>query len=147
MPGPGECRTDVADIYQHTFSRLMELVSGTEAERLVLPGEPWVACDDERQQIAFASLITTTPASAAALIGVCRLEAVEMLTEWKHVLLALAAELRIKRTIDGAAIDLCIARAVTAKAQGDEHARRAGWKRVEEFARCFAAVAQPLARP
>jgi hypothetical protein len=55
MPGPGESRADVADIYLHAFSRVTELVAGTEGERLFLLGEPWFAADDERQAIAYAS--------------------------------------------------------------------------------------------
>jgi hypothetical protein len=127
MPKPGESRSECADIHLHCFNRIVELVAGTEGERLFMPGEPWFAADDERQAIAYASLITSSPASAAAFIEACRVASCALLTASPFIVHALAAELQIARTMDGAAVDLCIERAVTAKTLADERARRKGW--------------------
>jgi hypothetical protein len=69
MPAIGESRADVSDIFLHAFHRITELVAGTEGERLFLAGEPWFAHDDERQAIAYALLITSSPASADVHAG------------------------------------------------------------------------------
>ena len=147
MPQVGEARTTVSEIYVHALVRITELVSGTEGERLFLPGDPWFAADDEKQAVAYAGLITSSPASAAALIEACRAEATELLHRHQHVGLALAEQLQRERTMDGAAIDLCIAQAVAAKALADEHARRAEWARVEASARAFLADQKPQRGP
>jgi hypothetical protein len=144
MPRLGESRTDCAAVYLHCFHRVVELVSGTEGERLFLDSEPWFACDDERQAIAYASLVTSSPASAAALISACRIEAASLLEASAHVVCALALQLRRERTMDGTAIDSCIEGAVAEKALADEHARRANWKLAEKNAAVFAAR-NPLA--
>jgi hypothetical protein len=131
MPKPGEPRGDAADVYEHAFTRVTELVAGAEGERLFLPGEPpWFADDDERQALAFACLITSSPPATVALVDACRVEARELLRRHEYVVRALAAQLRRERTMDGAAIDLCIARAVAAKAADDERQRRSDWARV-----------------
>jgi hypothetical protein len=139
MPKPGESRADAADVYMNSFNRIVELVAGTEGERLFLPGEPWFAADDERQAIAYASLITSSQASALAFIEACRVETIALLTASSFIVHALAVELKIARTMDGAAVDLCIERAVAAKAAADEHKRRADWAGVTTNAAEFSA--------
>src|ERR1700694_1181957 len=61
MPGPGEAREEASEIYAHVFVRVTELVAGTEGERLFCKAEPWYAVDDERQALALAPLITSSP--------------------------------------------------------------------------------------
>jgi hypothetical protein len=139
MPQPGESRADAADVYLNSFHRIVELVAGTEGERLFMPGEPWFAVDDERQAIAYAILITSNQASALAFIEACRVESRALLINSADIVHALAAELRVARTMDGAAVDLCIERAVVAKAAADEHKRRADWRSVEKNAKNFTA--------
>jgi hypothetical protein len=146
MPGLGEDRSSIADIVLHCHLRITELTAGTEGERLFCDGEPWFAADDERQARADASLITSSPAAAAALVDACRVEARELLRRHEHVVRALAAELLIRRTLDGDQIDLCIKQAVAAKAMADERARRDDWRFRQESARHFSAVAQPIAK-
>src|SRR5450755_3658589 len=137
MPAPGESRAHVADIFLHCYNRVTELVAGTEGERLFLDREPWFATDDERQACAYASIVTSSQESAAAFISACRAEATTLLRQSAHIVRALAAELRIARTMDGAAIDTCIERAVAEKQFADERARRAAWKCVEASAENF----------
>jgi hypothetical protein len=83
-------------------------------------------------------MVTSSPASAAAFILACRAEAVALLTASAHIVHALAAELRIARTLDGAQVDACIERAVAAKARADEVHRRTAWERVEANAALLA---------
>jgi hypothetical protein len=138
MPGPGESRDATADLVLHAHTRVVELVAGTEGERMFCDGEPWFAADDERQAFALASLVTSSPAAAAAFIEFARVEAVSLLAASAHIVRALAKELRIKRTMDGAAIDRCIEQAVAAKAATDERQRRLEWQRIERSAGSFA---------
>lgn len=137
MPLPGESRADVADVFLHVHNQVVELVAGTEGERLFCDGEPWFAADDERQAFDYASLITSSPESAAAFIEFARIEAISLLTSSAHVVRALADELRIKRTMDGRAIDLCIERTVAAKQARVEADRRGDWRTVELSAAQF----------
>jgi hypothetical protein len=139
MPAIGESRGSVADIYLHAFNRIVELVAGTEGERMFLPGEPWFAHDDERQAISYASLITSSPASADALISACRIECAALLSASAHIVRALALQLQRDRTMDAAAIDACIGGAVAQKTLDKEIARCAEWARVQQSAADFAA--------
>lgn len=125
--------------FLHCFNRIVELVGGTEGERLFLPGEPWFAADDERQAIAYASLITASLVSADALISACRIECAALLQASAHIVRALAFQLQRDRTMDAAAIDSCIECAVAEKALAEERARRADWARVQQSAADFAA--------
>lgn len=142
MPEAGEDRAGAADIFLHAFNRLVEVVAGTEAERLFCDGEPWFASRDERDAIAYASLITSSPESAAALIAAARVEAQSLLSKWEHVVWALAEELRGRRTMSGEEIDATISRAVAGKAIADERQRRLDWKRIERAAAAFAGLWQ-----
>jgi hypothetical protein len=83
-------------------------------------------------------LVTSSPAAAAAFIEFARVEAVSLLAASAHIVRALAAELRIRRTMDGGAIDRCIEQAVAAKAATDERQRRLEWQRIEQSAASFA---------
>jgi hypothetical protein len=77
------------------------------------------------------------PVSAAALVDACRIESRELLIAHAHIVQALAAELQIARTMDGAAIDSAIERAVSAKAISDKIERCARWAGVEKSAADF----------
>jgi hypothetical protein len=137
MPQPGESRTDVADVFLHVHNQVVELVAGTEGEKLFCNGGPWFAADDERQAFGYASLITSSPESAAAFIEFARVEAISLLTSSAHIVRALADELRIKRTMDGNEIDEIIAQAVAARGLEIEHQRRDDWKQRKESAAEF----------
>ena len=60
------------------------------------------------------------PGLSAALIAAARIEARELLPRHEHVVRALANQLQPDRSIDGAAIDQCIARAIVIKLAADE---------------------------
>jgi hypothetical protein len=147
MPGPGESRADTADIVLHVHNRVVELCAGSVGEELFLDGPAWDAVDDRKQERALATLVTSSSESAEAFIAFCRVEARELLRSHEHIVRALAAELLIRRTLDGDQIDLCIKQAVAAKALADERERRAVWKRVEESARAFLTDVKSSAAP
>jgi hypothetical protein len=128
IPPVGESRSNLADIYLHIWNQVVELCAGTEGERLFCPGEPAFAYDDEKKAIQYASLITSSPAAAAAFIAACREESIALLKSQSHIIRAIAGELRIKRTLDGAMIDSVIEAAVAAHGLDIERARRADWK-------------------
>jgi hypothetical protein len=138
MPRAGEGRESAAVMYLHCYNRVSELVAGTEAERIFVPGEPWPQEDDDKQAFAYASLVTSSPASTAAFIAACRVEAAALLVAWEYVVHALAIELRIVRRMDGAAVDVVIQRAVAEKVLAIEKARRSEWQRTVENGGNFA---------
>jgi hypothetical protein len=138
MPSVGEDRSAWADIYMHCFHQIVELCAGTESERLFCEGEPpWFAASDETQAYHFASLITSSPEATEALIGACRAQAVALLKESAHIVEAIAAELLIRRTLDGGEIDAAIEGAVAARGLKIEHLKRVDWRRRERSAAAF----------
>jgi hypothetical protein len=148
MPALGESRADAADIFLHVHTRIVELVAGSVAEAMFLPGEPWYAVDDRRQELALASLITSSDESAQAFVDACMLEAAALLRPREHIARALTAELLERRTMTGKEIDAVIIEAVAAKAREDEKQRQLDWRRREESAAQFyASVAKAQTLP
>jgi hypothetical protein len=127
MPGPGEPRTDVADIFLHVHTRVVELVAGSVAEALFLPGEPWPADSDRAQERALASLVCSSPESVEAFIDFCMAEAAALLRPREHIVRALTKELLCRRTMTGMEVDEVIATALAREALAKEKARRAAW--------------------
>jgi hypothetical protein len=143
MPGPGDPRANTADVYLHLHTRVVELVAGSVAESLFLPGEPWPAESDRMQERALASLICSSPESIEAFIEFCMAEAAALLRPRGHIVRALTKELLICRTMNGDQVDTIIMQADAAKALAVEHARRAAWRRTEQSAASFVAVQRP----
>jgi ATP-dependent Zn protease len=127
MPGPGESRDGVADVFMHVHTRVIELVAGSVAEALFLLGEPWPADSDRAQERALAALICSSPESIEAFIDFCMAEAAALLRPREHILRALTAELLVRRTMNGDQVDEIITAAAAAKAAADERERRAAW--------------------
>ena len=130
MPGPGESRAAVADVFMHVHTRIVELVAGSVAEGLFLPGETYPADSDRAQERALASLVCSSPDSIEAFIDFCMAEAAALLRPHEHVARALTAELLIRRTMTGDEVDAVIAAAVAAKAAAHERERRSDWARI-----------------
>jgi hypothetical protein len=140
MPGPGEPRVDTADVYLHVHTRVVELVAGSVAESLFLPGEPWPADSDRMQERALASLICSSPEAVEAFVNFCMVEAAAILRPREQIVRALTKKLLCRRTMTGDEVDEVIATAIAAKAAADENQRRRDWKRIEESAASFVAV-------
>jgi hypothetical protein len=136
MPGDGDTRDDVAEVYKHVHTRCVELAAGSEIEVLEF-GDAWPATDDRKQEQRLAALIFSTPEAVDAFIRACRAEARAILRRHADVLAALAAALLQHRTLDGAQIDEVIARAVAARQHEEEQERRRAWQetiaRAERF--------------
>jgi hypothetical protein len=128
IPATGESRAEWADVYLHCFHQIVELCAGTEAERLFVDGEPLFAVDDEAKAFQYASLITSSPEAAEAMIAACRAESAALLKAQSHIICAIACELRTKRTLDGAMIDSVIEAAVAAHGLDIERGRRVEWQ-------------------
>jgi hypothetical protein len=139
MPGPGESRAAVTAIFSHVHTRVVELVAGSVAEALFLPGEPWDAVDDRRQERAYAALVCSSPESIEAFIEFCMVEAAALLRPREHIVRALTKELLCRRTMRGREVKTAIRQAVAAKAIEDERQRRLNWQRVKESAARFRA--------
>jgi hypothetical protein len=138
MPSDGDARDGAAEIYQHVFTRVVELTAGSEAEKLHF-GDAWAASDDRKQERQLAQLIFSTPQSAEAFIAACALEARAVLRRHADVVEALAAALVEHRTLDGAQIDNIISRTVAARQLAQEHERRRIWRNVVASAGSFKA--------
>jgi len=130
MPRDGDPRDGMAEIYQHVFTRVVELTAGSEAEKLHF-GDAWEASDDRKQEQQLAQLIFSTPQSADAFIAACALEARAILQRQADVVEALAAALVEHRTLDGAQIDDIISRTVVARQLAQERERRRIWRNIE----------------
>jgi hypothetical protein len=131
MPQPGQSRIEAAEFYTHSHFRIVELLAGTEAERIMFDFEPLVARHDLDEAKSFASILCSSPESIDAFIEYGRAEARALLNKHRHILVALANELVARRTLTGVEIDEIISCA-------PERARRADWAGVMESAAGFA---------
>jgi hypothetical protein len=123
MPGPGEDRRGVADIFGHVRDQCIEFLAGRAAERILLDGEPMEPVDDLRQARELALLICSSDEAVETFIAHCDIAARDLLMPFGDVIMALSVVLRIKRTIDGSEIDELIAEMQTRKARAIELAR------------------------
>jgi hypothetical protein len=96
---------------------------------------------------AVASIICRTPGSRASFIEHCYQEALAIIEQNKHVVLALARALidHPQRTLNGIEIDEVIAQAISTRAAEAERKRRADWRERTESARTFLAEVKPSA--
>jgi hypothetical protein len=134
-PEPGVSNGYLADVFLHSFNRCIGLVAGTVGEKLFLgEGEPWPAWSDVYKSRDYARLICKSESAVEHLLEACKAEAEQILRDSEHIVMAIATELRTKRTISGEEIDACIARAVAARALADELSRRAAWRQITERA-------------
>jgi hypothetical protein len=137
MPQCGESRANVAEIIVHAHGRCVELLAGTEAERLLIPDKPPLdAIHDQQEAGAFAGIICRTPAAIDDFLAYARREAASLIEAHRSAVLALADRLVEKRTLN-AEIDEIIASAVAADELNRERARRAEWMAIIENARRF----------
>jgi len=144
MPQAGEPRADAADIYLHALNRCMEIAAASVAERMFLPGPPVPSVGDIEDAIKYASLVCQSPEAMEKFISLSETMADDLLRPYGDVVLALAAELRIKRTLNAREIDQIILDVETRKAMAIEHKRRADWRKAEQDAASFRAECEPL---
>jgi hypothetical protein len=142
MPGPGESRDGVTDIFSGVQARVIDLMGGAAAEMVFLgDAPPQHMASDVLSANAIAGIICCTPASIAAFIEHCYQEALAIIEANRSVVLALAQALidHPNRTLNSSEIDAVIVSALGAKATADKNERRARWAGVEKSAADFAA--------
>jgi hypothetical protein len=128
----GESLSDGEGYYQIIRSRVIELLAGIEAERLLCIGDPIGSQGDQIQAraISKAFCLMGDYAVVDRFIDYCTAEARALIAAHRPAVLAVAEELIFKQTIDGAAIDVAIARALAKPDLDREKARRADWRAV-----------------
>jgi hypothetical protein len=147
MPPLGESRSDAAEMLVHAHARVIEIVAGTESERLFCTeAPPLEALQDQQDARQFARLVCTHPDAIDDLIAYCRREAELLLSEHAAIVNSLAAALLEAQTLDGVQIDCVIARALAAADLAAERKRRAAAARMLESAKAFAAIRLPNGR-
>jgi hypothetical protein len=135
MPGPGETRDGVHDIFSTVQGRVIGMMGGGAAEMAILGDSPPRFIEsDVYSANAIAGIVCRTDASRAAFIEHCYQEALAIIEENKPVVLALAQALidHPERTLTAAEIDAVIAQTLACQALAAEQARRAAWRQVTE---------------
>jgi hypothetical protein len=139
MPRDGDARDeDTAPVFQHVFSRTVELCAGSQAE-LAVYGDAWDARDDRRQERQLAALIYSSPEAQDIFISACAAEARAILRRHADVLDALTTALLERRSLNASQIDEAISRAIAARQLAQEHERRRHWRAVVASADSFKA--------
>lgn len=128
----GESLSDGEGFYQVARSRVIELLAGTEGERLLCEGDPIGSQSDEIGALAISKAFCLMDDYAVldSFMNYCLAEARALISTYRSAVLAVAGELRSKKTIDGAAIDAAIVRGVAKQELDREKARRADWRAV-----------------
>jgi hypothetical protein len=148
MPPLGESRADAAELLTHAHSRVIEIVAGTESERLFCSdAPPLAALQDQQDAEQFGRLMCVHPDALDTFVAYCRREAALLLSEHAAVVRALADSLLEQQTLTGEQIDSVIATALVREDSAAERKRRADWARTVENARAFADLAALLSRP
>jgi hypothetical protein len=138
MPGPGETKEDAAPWLTVVHGAAVEWLAGAAAESIAFG-----RADDRRSRSDYlnaqhyARTICSSDVAAEAFLEFALIEAVELITPYRPVLLALAAELAERRELDGAAIDQIICAALIQQAHDRETVRRAQWNDLTQRAAAF----------
>jgi hypothetical protein len=144
MPADGEPILNASEIHAHVRGRCVDLLSGSEGERLLCPdGPPWPADSDLAQARSLASIVCSSTETVELFLAFCRAEAANLVAEHRASIQAVAAALIEHRTLTGDQIVAVVAESVAREAAAAEHARRAAWQRAEESAASFVAFQAP----
>jgi hypothetical protein len=138
MPAFGEPRDDVAIYLVQTHGRVIELLAGTEAERLLFTAAPPLeAPHDIAEARAHAALICCSPAAVEAFLIYASTEARELIRLHRHLVQVIADALIERRTLDGTEIDVIVADASAREALRVEQERRTALKQAATTAATF----------
>jgi hypothetical protein len=144
MPADGEPILNASEIHAHVRGRCVDLLSGSEGERLLCPdGPPWPADSDLAQARSLASIVCSSTESVELFLAFCRAEAANLVAKHRASIQAVAAALIEHRSLTGDQIVAVVAESVAREAMAAEHARRAAWRRAEESAASFVAFQAP----
>jgi hypothetical protein len=145
MPSVGESRSECAEYYEITLEHVIELLAGTEGERLLCEGEPLVALSDEVKARLMAEGFCCSGEDEEVVtrfLDYCRGEARAIIRKWRDAVMAVADDLVGKQTLDAAGIDAAIFRALAVEDLQLERTRRSRWATVIEKASKFLQVAE-----
>jgi hypothetical protein len=144
MPDDGEPIIAVSEIHAHVRGRCVDLLSGSEGERLLCAdGPPWHAASDAVQARNLASIICSSNEAIELYLDFCRAEAATLVAKHSASIRAVAAALIEHRTLTGSEIVAVVAESVALEAMAAERARRADWRERTESARAFLADVKP----
>jgi hypothetical protein len=129
MPKAGEDRPAVADVFGNVYAHCIELMAGRTAEAMLLQGEQSPPADDLRQARELSMLVCSSEEAIESFIAHCEVAARDLLQPHGDSVIALSTVLRIKRTLDGTAIDRLISELQARKALAIECLRRADWRK------------------
>jgi hypothetical protein len=142
MPPLGESRSDACEMLVYAHARVIEIVAGTESERLFCAEvPPFEALQDQQDAEQFARLMCVHPDAIADFIVYARREARALLSEHAPIVKALTDALLEAQTLTGEQIDVVIAKALVLEDLAAEQQRRAAAVRMLESAKVFAAIA------
>jgi hypothetical protein len=138
MPADGEPILNGSEIHAHVRGRVVDLLSGSEGERLLCPdGPPWSADSDLAQARSLASIVCSSTETLELYLNFCRAEAAALVAKHRESIQAVAAALIEHRTLSGDEIVAVVAESVTQQAMAVEHARRADWRERQASAASF----------
>jgi hypothetical protein len=142
VPGPGESRDGVTDIFSGVQARVIDLMAGGAAE-VVFFGDapPMFMASDVLSATAIAGIVCRSTTSIAAFLEHAFQEALMIIEENKSIVVALAQALidHPNRTLNSSEIDAVITTALSAKATIDKIERSRRWAGVEKSAADFTA--------
>ncbi|MEZ5822308.1 MAG: hypothetical protein R3D82_16040 [Xanthobacteraceae bacterium] len=144
-PGPGEDQSEMDSLFIGTRTKLIELMAGEAAERLIFEDQqPELIGGDLSAALAVSGIVSRTLEGQMALAEYGFQEARAILEEQRSVLLAVATALinHPERTLDQSEIDAAIRSAVANEAAEAERERRKRWAEIEANAERFTAHCQ-----
>jgi hypothetical protein len=144
MPADGEPIIGGSEIHAQVRGRCVDLLSGSEGERLLCAdGPPWHAESDLTQARNLASIICSSPSAIELYLDFCRAEAASLVAKHSASIRAVATALIEHRTLTGDQIVAVVAESVAREAMAAERARRLDWRARTESARAFLADVKP----
>jgi hypothetical protein len=142
MPGAGENRANVADVFASTYSQVIEYVSGRIGQEMFGDGSTSGASDDYRQARELAALFCKSPRAVESFVKHCEDAARDLLAPYWYVLIALSVVLKIKRTLTGDEVIRVVADTVARFELAAEQARRRRWLERVDNAGWFDSLAE-----
>jgi hypothetical protein len=124
MPADGEPILGGSEIHAHVRGRVVDLLSGSEGERLLCDdGPPWPAESDLEQARNLASIVCSSAETVELFLSYCRAEAAALVAKHRASIQAVATALIEHRTMAGAEIIAVVAECVSREALAVERLR------------------------
>lgn len=137
MPQPGEARNDCASIFLISHDRMVELLGGIAAERVLCDNAPLDGSSLDQQEAAAFAAIGCAPAAVEAYLVYAMTQAMALIEANKSVVLAIAAALFEREELSGEEIDGIIAATIARDRLKAEQERRSRWAATMASAAAF----------